>query len=150
MHEAKDKWIIRTGVSCHLKPTSPTSSTRIWPSRQWGSKSAFASHTFCSSPFGDFWFTSSKDSGKRIVLIFLRVWSFDSHALYISSADDSGRFLQNPREVAQIASGQNEQSMRVKGLPSRPKLLQNNSLEQFFCNNLCNYYKKNSTKRFSL
>ena len=27
---------------------------------------------------------------------------------------DSGRFLQNPREVAQIVSGQNEQSMRVE------------------------------------
>ena len=30
------------------------------------------------------------------------------------SADDSERFLQNPREVAQIVRGQNEQSMRVK------------------------------------
>ena len=30
------------------------------------------------------------------------------------SADDSGQFLQNPREVAQIVRGQNEQSMRVK------------------------------------
>ena len=30
------------------------------------------------------------------------------------SADNSGRCLQNPREVAQIVSGQNAQSMRVK------------------------------------
>ena len=40
-------------------------------------------------------------SGKCTVLIFLRVWSFYSHALYNLSADDSGRFLQNLREVAQ-------------------------------------------------
>ena len=30
------------------------------------------------------------------------------------SANDSGRSVQNPREVAQIVCGQNEQSMRVK------------------------------------
>ena len=53
-------------------------------------------------------------SGKCKVLTFLRVWTFYSHALYILSADDSGRFLQNPREVTQIVRGQNEQSMRVK------------------------------------
>ena len=53
-------------------------------------------------------------SGKCKVLIFLRIWSLDSHALYIFSADDSGGFLQNPREIAQIVSGQNAQSMRVK------------------------------------
>ena len=32
----------------------------------------------------------------------------------ILSADNSGRFLQNPRGIAQIAGGQNQQSMRVK------------------------------------
>ena len=48
------------------------------------------------------------------VPIFLRVWSFVSHALYILSADDSGQFLQNPREVSQIVGGQNVQSMRDK------------------------------------
>ena len=36
-------------------------------------------------------------SGKCKVLIFLRVWSFDSHALYILSTDDSGRTLQSQR-----------------------------------------------------
>ena len=36
------------------------------------------------------------------------------HALYTLSAADSGRFLQNPREVAQIVGGQSEQSMQVK------------------------------------
>ena len=30
---------------------------------------------------------------------------FYSHALFVLSADDSGRFLQNPREVAQIVGG---------------------------------------------
>ena len=54
------------------------------------------------------------NSGKCKVLIFLQVWSFDSHALRILSADDSGRFLQNPREVVQFVSGQNVQSVRVK------------------------------------
>ena len=46
-------------------------------------------------------------SGKCKVLIFMRIWSFYSHALYILSADDSGRSLQNPREFSQIVGGQN-------------------------------------------
>ena len=41
-------------------------------------------------------------SGKCKVLLFFRVWSFYSHALYILSIDNSGRFLQNFREVGQI------------------------------------------------
>ena len=44
----------------------------------------------------------------------MRVWSFYSHALYSLSTDDSGRVLQNPREVGQIVGGQNEQSMWVQ------------------------------------
>ena len=58
-------------------------------------------------------YNTSPTYGKCKVLIFLRI-SFFLHALYILSADDSGRFLQNPREVAQIVGGQNEQSLRVK------------------------------------
>ena len=37
-------------------------------------------------------------------------------------ADNSGRFLQNPREVAQILRGQNEQSMRVEGSDPQTQL----------------------------
>ena len=40
-------------------------------------------------------------SGKCKALIFLRIWSFCSHAPYILSGDNSGRFLQNRTEVAQ-------------------------------------------------
>ena len=57
---------------------------------------------------------SQTHSGKCKVLIFLQVWSFYSHALYMLSADDSGRFLQYHRVVAQIVCGQDVQSMRVK------------------------------------
>ena len=51
-------------------------------------------------------------SGKCKILIFWRVSSFYLHALCILSADDSGRFLQNPREVAQIVGRQNGQSSK--------------------------------------
>ena len=44
------------------------------------------------------------------VLISEGLIFFCSHALYILSADDSGRFIQNSREVAQDV-GQNAQSM---------------------------------------
>ena len=37
-------------------------------------------------------------SGKCRVLIFLRVWSFDSQALYILSADDSGRLSETAQK----------------------------------------------------
>ena len=52
-------------------------------------------------------FPENSNLKKCKVLIF-----FD--ALYILSADDSGRFLQNTREIAQIVGEQNAQSMRVK------------------------------------
>ena len=58
-------------------------------------------------------FVANRESRICKVRISLRVWSFYSHALHILSADNSGRFLQNPREVAQIVGGQNAQSMRV-------------------------------------
>ena len=45
--------------------------------------------------------TAGIQSGKCRVLIFLRVWSFDSHALFILSADDFGRLLWHSVEIAQ-------------------------------------------------
>ena len=44
------------------------------------------------------------------LILFTRM----QHALYVLSADDSGRFLQNRTEVAQIVGGQNAWSMRAK------------------------------------
>ena len=52
--------------------------------------------------------------GESKILIFWGLWSFYSHALYILSANDSGWFLQNPKEVAQIVGGQNAQSVRAE------------------------------------
>ena len=42
-----------------------------------------------------------KDSGKCKVLIFLRFWSFNSHALFILSVDEFGRLLWDSVETSQ-------------------------------------------------
>ena len=60
------------------------------------------------------WSSRCSTSGKCKVLIFLQVWYFYPHALYVLSADDFGRFLQNPTGVDHIVGGQNVQSMRDK------------------------------------
>ena len=71
-------------------------------------------------------------SGESKVLIFLRVSSFHSHALCILSAHDSGRFLQDPTEVAQVVGGQSAQKIKtlfssktkVQRAPNTPEFAQ--------------------------
>ena len=53
-------------------------------------------------------------SEKCKVLVFSLVWSFNSHALNILSADDLGEFSGILQKSPKIVSGQNVQSMWVK------------------------------------
>ena len=58
---------------------------------------------------------SKEVHGNCKVLILLRVWSFDPHALYIFVRRRSWAIsTESQREVVQIVGGQNAQSMRIK------------------------------------